>query len=225
MMLISRQPNRRPRHDRSTSVAHCRRTLLATLGAAALALALPGASPASITFGDGLGVPEPDIATYACQKACTLAITTAPANLAQFMSPISGTITRWRIETNATSTPQMIRLRVLAPALNGKFTGAGSSAPVRVPLVAGTFTFRTHLGIAAGDFIGLDTQGGALGAVAVEAESISVFGPPLANFGTPRIGMPEDYALLVNADVVKTQAPSKHRRRQIRRRRHTRTHR
>jgi hypothetical protein len=181
-------------------------------------------STASITFGDSLGVPESRLTTYACGAPCTISTTVSPARLAYFRSPITGTIVRWRIETNAESAPQMIRFRVLAPtamdpftgAEDEKFSGAASSKAVPVPTTAGTFTFPTRLPVIAGDFIGLDTEGKALGAVAVEEESIREFAkPPLRNRSAPRTGIHEDYALLINADVV---PPTPH----VRRRRHTR---
>ncbi|HWX44267.1 MAG TPA: hypothetical protein VNY52_02980 [Solirubrobacteraceae bacterium] len=165
---------------------------------------------ASITFGDELGVPRTRMTTYACGAPCTLSTTVSPARLSVFRSPITGTIVRWRIETDAESVAQKVRLRVLAPtAMDGftgaedeEFTGVGSSAAVPVPTIAGTFTFPTRVPIVAGDFIGLDTEGKALGAVAVEEESVRVFDPPLGDFGPARTGAHEDYALLVNADVI-----------------------
>lgn len=198
---------------------------LATVAAAFLAqsLTLPGVSTATTTFGDSLRVPESIIQTFpGCGRPCTLATTVSPERLPLFRAPITGTIVRWRIQTIAGSAAQRIALRVLAPvtgdtfgtAATEAFTGAGRSKPVRAPTAAGTFTFPTRLPVRSGDFIGLDTEGGALAAVAVEEESIRVFTPPPLDFGTPRPGVHENYALLVNADIVPAahHHPRRHRR-------------
>jgi len=167
----------------------------------------PAAAPATVTFGDSLNVAESIITTYRCGAPCTLATTTSPLHLAQFRAPVSGVIVRWRIQTNASSAAQKISFRVLAPRAGGRFAGVGRSAPVAVPRKAGIWTFATHLRIAAGDYIGLDTQGRALGAVAAEEESIRVFTGPLPDFGRLEAGIPKGYALLLNADVARVQRP------------------
>jgi hypothetical protein len=178
---------------------------------AACALAKPGVGSASTTFGDSLGVPESLIQPYTlCDEPCTLSTTVSPERLAYFRAPASGTIVRWRIQTIAGSSSQQIALRVLAPvagdefdgALDELFTGAGTSEAVAAPTTTGTFTFSTRLPVTAGDFIGLDTEGKPLAAVAVEEESIRMFEPPLTDFGAASSGEREDYALLVNADVA-----------------------
>jgi hypothetical protein len=178
---------------------------------AACALAKPGVGSASTTFGDSLGVPESLIQPYTlCDEPCTLSTTVSPDRLSYFRAPASGTIVRWRIETIAGSSSQMIALRVLTPVAGDEFegapdemfTGAGTSEAVAAPTTAGTFTFPTRLPVTAGDFIGLDTEGKPLAAVAVEEESIRMFQPPLTDFGAASTGEREDYALLVNADVA-----------------------
>lgn len=175
------------------------------------ALTPSGARAATVTFGDSLGVPESTIVPFpGCGDPCTLATTVSPERLAQFRSPVSGTIVRWRIQTVAGSTPQAIALRVLSPvagdaftdALSESFVGVGTSAPEPAPVTAGTFTFPARLPVRAGDFIGLDTEGKALDAVAVEEESIRVFTPPPHDFGAPGDGIHRNYALLINADVL-----------------------
>ncbi len=178
---------------------------------AVLALSIgPATAPASVTFGDSLGVPEGIIIAHpACGKPCTLATTISPEHLVWFRAPLSGTIVRWRIQTVAGSEPQMLRLRVLeaapgdelGPGLSEPFLASGTSEPVAAPLGAGTFAFPTRLPVKAGDFIGLDTEG-ALAAVAVEEESIRVFEPPPTDFGPAAPGLAENYALLINADVA-----------------------
>jgi hypothetical protein len=173
--------------------------------------AFPGVSAAATTFGDSLGVPGSIIQAFpGCGRPCTLATTVSPERLAQFRAPLTGTIVRWRIQTVAGSAAQRIALRVLAPvagdtfgpAPREAFTGAGTSRAVPAPTKAGTFTFPTRLPVRAGEFIGLDTEGGALAAVAVEEESIRVFTPPPLDFRAARAGAHENYALLINADVV-----------------------
>jgi hypothetical protein len=172
-----------------------------------------GARATTVTFGDSLGVPESIITPFpGCGQPCTLATTVSPEHLTWFRSPVSGTIVRWRIQTVAGSTPQAIALRVLAPvagdaftdALNESFVGAGTSGPEPAPVTAGIFTFPARLAVRAGDFIGLDTEGKALAAVAVEEESIRVFTPPPRDFSVPGDGIHRNYALLINTDVLAT---------------------
>ncbi len=164
-----------------------------------------------MTFGDSLGVPESLIKPYTlCSGPCTLSTTVSPERLAYFRAPISGMIVRWRIQTIEGSAVQMIALRVLAPvagdmfdgALGEQFTGAGTSEAVPAPTEAGTFTFPARLPVEAGDFIGVNTEGGALAAVAEEEESIRMFEPTLGELEPASSGKREDYALLVNADVA-----------------------
>ncbi|HEU0250122.1 MAG TPA: hypothetical protein VFR48_05290 [Solirubrobacteraceae bacterium] len=177
----------------------------ATVSLAAIAVSLAIASPghSAVTFGDGLGVPNAAIVPYSCGRHCTLATTTSPEHLPQFRAPIAGTILRWRIEAGSDSTTQKLSLRVLAPKDNGRFAGAGTSASTPLPAGAGTFSFATRLPVRAGDFIGVNSQGGALDAMAVEEESISVFAPPPIDFGAAVLGVHQNFALLVNADIAK----------------------
>lgn len=179
------------------------RAVTVSLAATAVSLALASTSQSAVTFGDGLGVLSINIVPYACGRPCTLATTTSPEHLAQFRAPIAGTILRWRVETGATSTAQMLSLRVLALTDNGRFTGAGTSGSTPLPAGAGTFSFPTRLPIQAGDFIGVNSQGGTLDAMAVEEESISVFTPPPIDFGAAALGVHQNFALLVNADIAK----------------------
>lgn len=176
-----------------------------TVSLAATAVSLTVASPgqSAVTFGDGLGVPSASIVPYSCGRPCTLAITTSPEHLPQFRAPIAGTILRWRIETGSAWAAQRLSLRVLAPKDNGRFAGAGTSASTPLPAGAGTFSFPTRLPVRAGDFIGVNSQGGALDAFAVEEESISVFAPPPIDFAAAALGVHQNFALLVNADIAK----------------------
>ena len=183
-------------------------------GVPALAVCLLLLAPPSaraVTFGDSLGIPA-GLITVAppCGEPCTLATTISPGHLAWFRSPVDGTIVRWRLQTGSGSAAQMVRLRVISPLAGEElgegpseaFSGAGTGEAVAVPTTAGTFTFPTRLPVQAGDFIGLDTQGGALAALAAEEESIRVFKPPLSDLGAAVPGAHENLALLLNADVV-----------------------
>jgi hypothetical protein len=183
----------------------------ACLTALALAIAIaPSASPASVTFGDGLGVPDGLLTSASCSSSCTLAITVSPANLAQFRAPVSGVIVRWRIQAHASSVVQRVRPRVIAPVAGDTFTesltepfvGAGAGEAVEAPTMTGTFTFPAGLPVAAGDFLGLDTEGQPLWAVAPEEESIRAFEPALGESGAPAPGTHRPLALLVNADIA-----------------------
>jgi hypothetical protein len=179
--------------------------VLATLasGAAACLVSASGAR-ASVTFGDSLGVPASTIVSYTCDHPCTLSTTTSPDRLSYFRAPISGMILRWRIQIGS-SPAQHVSFRVLrriGSQSGESFVGAGTSKPVALPTSGGTYAFATRLPVQAGDFIGLNLEGSPIAAVAVEEESIRVFSPPLADFSLARAGIPQDDALLLNADVA-----------------------
>lgn len=174
---------------------------LVLLLAAGSCLALAPAADAAVTFGDSLGVPFSTIVPFTCGKPCTLSTTTSPYRLAYFRAPISGMIFHWSIQMGP-SPAQRVSFRVLRRLPGERFAGAGTSTAVELPKSAGTYTFSTRLPVLAGDFIGLNVEGGPIAAVAVEEESIRVFEPPLVDFGAAKSGAHADDALLVNAQVA-----------------------
>jgi hypothetical protein len=100
---------------------------------------------------------------------------------ANVVSPISGTVVRWRI-TGAVGGP--FKLRVVTPHGDGTTTFDATSAP-QTPTGTGTLTFATNLPIKAGDSIALDTAkatGDQIGAnTSLAGASLSLFIPPPAN--------------------------------------------
>jgi hypothetical protein len=126
-------------------------------------VALLGVAPASASAVTTIGVtnPTPPPGGFDNQSGCFGPCTYLPFRGAgpAFVSPVAGTIVRWRISSDSGSAP--VRLRVLRPNGNGTFTAVGSSAE---QTTSGTQvdTFTTNLAIRAGDAIGLDNGSSAL---------------------------------------------------------------
>jgi hypothetical protein len=104
------------------------------------------------------------------------------------VSPITGTVIRWRL-LDADGGP--FKLRVLRPAAGSAFTGVATSAG-QTPANQGLQTFTTSLSIQAGDLIGLDNAqatGDHIGTTAVAGAEFSYWLPPLADGASlPRTG-------------------------------------
>lgn len=191
--LVSRAPRPLASRNRSAIVA------VAVLWVASLMLTR--SAPAAETFGDSLGVPAATIVAYACGHPCTLSTTESPHRLANFRAPISGMVLRWGIQMGP-SPSQHVSFQVLRRVETERFAGEGKSKEVTLPSAGGTYTFPTRLPVQAGDFIGLNVEGGPLDAVAVEEESVRVFAPPLSGIQTPQLGTQQAYALLLDATVA-----------------------
>jgi hypothetical protein len=71
----------------------------------------------------------------------------------EYVAPIDGTIVSWQIATGSSG---VVRLRVLRPVGEGKFTGVGTSAETTA--ATGLNTFSTSLPIKAGDVIGVENN-------------------------------------------------------------------
>jgi len=134
------------------------RTLSLVLVAAVLAVC-PATAEAVTTI--GVTNPTPPPGGFDNQSGCFGPCTYLPFRgaSAAFVSPISGTIVRWRISSD--SAGAQVRLRVLRPGGGGSFTAVGTSA---TQTTSGTQVdiFTTNLPIRAGDAIGLDNGSSAL---------------------------------------------------------------
>jgi len=102
--------------------------------------------------------------------------TALPEKGANLVSPVSGTIVRWRIQ-DPEGGP--FYLRVLRPNGSGAYTAVGTSNPA-TPSGAGLQTFTANLPIHAGDLIGVDPTNGTdkIGIVEVPGASYGFIFPP-----------------------------------------------
>jgi hypothetical protein len=120
----------------------------------ALALA-PAAGAETVTLGSTAGNPTTNLC--AGSSECTY----IPFNNAYSPSlvvPFDGTITSFSI--NSGSSTGTVTLRVIRPAAGGRFTGAGTSAPVTI--AGGPQSATTKLPVRTGDLIGLENANDAL---------------------------------------------------------------
>jgi hypothetical protein len=120
----------------------------------ALALA-PAAGADTVTLGSTAGTPDQTVC------AGTIECTYLPFNNVYSPSlvvPFDGTITSFAI--NSGSTGGTVSLRILRPASGGRFTGAGTSAPVTI--AGGVQSATTSLPVRTGDLIGLENNSGAI---------------------------------------------------------------
>ena len=109
----------------------------------------------TVTLGSTTGNPTANICVAGVN--CTY----APFNGVEAPSlqvPFDGTVTSFSV--NSGSAGNHVELRVLRPAGNGGFTGAGTSAVEA--LAGGTTTFTVSLPVKAGDILGLDNSDSAL---------------------------------------------------------------
>jgi hypothetical protein len=122
-------------------------------------------------------------------------------------APTDGVVVRWRMRSASSGTA---RLRILRPAGDGKFEGAGTSAPVAMtsPGEAGTdrsYSGATRLPVLQGDYIGLDRERRAGAVYAQRSGSlfdVIQFDEPLPD--GQREGPDTSFEgaeLLVNADI------------------------
>jgi IPT/TIG domain/PASTA domain len=147
--------------NRSARVRAAR--VLAILGLALAASGwAAGSSEAAVTIGSLL-VGEFSTGVVAGETN-TLANTSLSEFGAHVVSPITGTIVRWRTKGEFDGP---IHLRVLRPATGGEYVGVGTSGPE--PSTGGSQTYSTSLPIQAGDLIGLDMPAPAGGGYSVAA--------------------------------------------------------
>lgn len=182
--------------------------LAAGLGAALVA---PAASQATVTIGSSLTSGPPNLGPQCPSSVCTRAQVTLPADRTAtngVLSPVNGTVIRWRVRTSAGDTQRPIAFRVVSPAASGQFTGGGSSATVTPPQIEGVTPFDTSVPIKIGDSIGLNYPnlasfyfriGGGLGAG-------RFFDPQIALGQTKSATADFGDELLVNAEIEPTSA-------------------
>lgn len=163
-------------------------------GLAALAVLTTGgnASAAITTVGADLSGP-PTGSPFGCGApgGCTYA-----QNTPAFVSPVSGTILRWRVYSLGGS----FTLRVI----RGN-TGIAKSSPMVTPS-SGVFVFPTSLPISAGDRIGVDMPDDLSSELAVDSPAsggVDTWTPQLANGTTaaPVITY-TNYETLLNVDIL-----------------------
>jgi hypothetical protein len=149
-------------------------------------------------LGSTVGTPNQNIC--AASINCTYVPFSSAANPG-LQVPFDGTVTSFSV--NSGSATGAVELRVLRPAANGKFTGAGAS-PAET-LAGGPQTFNVSLSVKAGDVLALDNSTSALvfdGSTANPAFT-AYYQPALAGGST---GVPNnnrtDRRLLLGAVVV-----------------------
>jgi hypothetical protein len=123
-----------------------------------VALAAPAQAGAEVTIGSGLG---PAATGTGCNTGtpCTFVADEPFGAVAPdgARSPIDGVVVRWRVKSGSAGNP--VALRMLRPATDPEWTGAGTST-VRSTVVGTSPFFPARLPIAQGDAIGLDDGSG-----------------------------------------------------------------
>lgn len=133
-------------------------------GALAVVTLLLGASPASAATTIGSGLAQRPNLSIGCgvpgepNSLCTVAQTELPDR--PVTAPTDGVIVRWRVRA---ATAGEVRLRVLRPVGNGRFSGAGTSAPTTLFKPSGpgqdqVYVSSTRLPVVQGDFIALNRE-------------------------------------------------------------------
>lgn len=179
------------------------RFLLAVLAASVCSLMATGAAQAAtITVGSVLP-PEPTAVKFG--QVQTFFNTAIPEKGANLVSPVSGTIVRWRVQ-GAKGGP--FYLRVLRPNGSGAVAGAGTSNPA-TPSGAGLQTFTANLPIHAGDLIGIDPTSAEdeIGVAEVAGASYGfIFPPPFDGATVAPSGSVAGKEIELSAEVQPTPA-------------------
>jgi hypothetical protein len=113
------------------------------------------AASTTTTLGSTTGTPNQNICVAGFD--CTYVPFASAANPG-LQVPLNGSVTSFSV--NSGSSTGSVELRVLRPAGNGKFTGAGTSAAQS--LAGGPQTFTVSLPVHAGDVLALDNSSSAL---------------------------------------------------------------
>lgn len=177
--------------------------LSAGVGLAALVGSAGASTPAAAattTLGSTTGTPSQNINACNSPITCTFVPFSSAAN-PSLRVPFDGTVTSFSV--NAGSAGGTVELRVLRPAANGQFTGAGTS-PTET-LAAGPNTFTISLPVKAGDVLGLDNATAALMFDTSTANPVftAYYQPALANGSTGTPGNNQTgYRLLLSATVT-----------------------
>jgi hypothetical protein len=169
---------------------------IAAMSAWAL-LAAAVAQAATVTVGSVL---PPGSTPTAFGQVQTLFNTALPEKGANLVSPVTGTIVRWRVQ-DAEGGP--FYLRVLRPNGSGAYTAVGTSNPAS-PAGTGVQTFTANLSIRAGDLIGVDPTSASdkIGVAEVPGASYSfIFPPPFDQATIAPSGTESGKEILLNAEV------------------------
>lgn len=202
----------RQRHkDDASAGSGARQGTLGRLGLLAIAatsawalLAVTAAQASTITVGSVL---PPGSSPTAFGQVETFFNTALPETGANLVSPVNGTIVRWRIQ-DAEGGP--FYLRVLRPNGSGAYTAAGTSNPA-TPSGTGLQTFTANLPIRAGDLIGVDPTNGTdkIGVAEVPGASYGfIFPPPFDASTVAPSGTVAGKEIELNAEVQPTPAIS-----------------
>lgn len=151
-----------------------RLSLGAMVAASAMALfAATGAQATTVTVGSVL---PPGAAPKPFEAVQTFFNTALPEKGANLVSPVNGTVVRWRVQ-QAKGGP--FYLRVLRPNGSGGYTAVGTSGPA-TPTGLGLQTFTANIPIRAGDLVGVDPTNASdeIGVSEVAGASFGFIFPP-----------------------------------------------
>lgn len=177
--------------------------LLAAAGIAggllASTVASAGADTQTVTLGSTLGTPSQNICVSGFN--CTYVPFHLNLSTPELQVPFDGTVTSFSV--NSGSATGKVELRVLRPAGNGEYTGAGTS-PKETLAATGVNTFVVSLPVKAGDVLGLDNDSSAILFDTSDPTYITaVYSPGLADAATsaPTGTQQNGYRLLLSAVV------------------------
>lgn len=188
----------------TASARRSRRLSLVTIAAVgALSLLAAGSAQAStITVGS---VFPPGSSPTAFGQVATFFNTALPEKGANLVSPVNGTVVRWRVK-DAEGGP--FRLRILRPNGSGAYTAAGTSNPA-TPAGTGLQTFTANLPIHAGELIGVDPSNDTdkIGVAEVSGASYGfIFPPPFDTATVAPSGTNAGKEVALSAEVQPTPA-------------------
>ena len=144
-----------PRRMRGALVAVAACVAGLTLAVVVGSAGADSAAPVTTTLGSTTGTPSQNICVAGFD--CTYVPFSSAAN-PTLEVPVDGSVTSFSVTSgSATGT---VQLRVLRPAANGQFTGAGTSPAES--LAGGPQTFSVSLPVQAGDVLALDNATSAL---------------------------------------------------------------
>ncbi|MBV9309440.1 MAG: IPT/TIG domain-containing protein, partial [Solirubrobacterales bacterium] len=149
------------------------------VAAVSLLLGAGNAAAATVTVGSPLTASFGSTTVFG--NVTTTANTALPEPGANVVSPVNGTIVRWRI-TAASGGPFYLRVLTPAGGSPAEYTGAGTSAP-ETPSSMATQTFSTNMPIRAGQTIGLNNTNTSdqEGFASVTGAKTGIWSPPLGN--------------------------------------------
>jgi hypothetical protein len=175
-----------------------------TGSALAAGIASGSTSPQTVTLGSTSGTPS---AYNLCGSGINCTYVPFTNVLTPGLAvPFAGTVTSFSV--NSGSSGGAVELRVLRPAANGQFTGAGTSPPET--LNVGVSAFTISLPVQPGDVLGLDNATSALmfdtGATS-PTPITSYYEPALADGATEEPNLNQSgYRLLLSATVQASSA-------------------